>query len=97
MSEECKKIKVNKIRCKNCGDIIESKTVHDFVTCKCGNVSVDGGKEVTKSVKVTKKKFMESLGTEEIHTKLVDRFPEEIEVGIIYVNKSGNTVWIKGN
>lgn len=45
MSNENKKIKVNKIRCKNCGDIIESKTVHDFVTCKCGNVSVDGGKE----------------------------------------------------
>ena len=45
MSNENKKIKVNKIRCKNCGDIIESKTVHDFKTCKCGNVSVDGGKE----------------------------------------------------
>lgn len=33
----------NKVRCKLCGDIIESKTVHDFVTCKCGAVSVDGG------------------------------------------------------
>lgn len=38
-----KKIVVNKIRCKKCGDIIESKSVHDFVTCKCGAVSVDGG------------------------------------------------------
>lgn len=28
------KIKVNKIRCKRCGDIIESKTVHDFKFCK---------------------------------------------------------------
>lgn len=26
-----------------CGDIIESKSVHDFVTCSCGSCSVDGG------------------------------------------------------
>ena len=38
------KIKINKIRCKRCGDIIESKTVHDFKFCKCGAVAVDGGK-----------------------------------------------------
>ena len=39
------KIKINKIRCKRCGDIIESKTAHDFKFCKCGAVAVDGGKE----------------------------------------------------
>lgn len=33
----------NVIKCKLCGDIIESKSVHDFVTCSCGAVSVDGG------------------------------------------------------
>lgn len=38
-----KKIKSNKIKCKYCGNIIESKSVHDFVTCKCGTVSADGG------------------------------------------------------
>ena len=38
------KILVNKIRCKKCNDIIESKAVHDFKTCKCKAVSVDGGK-----------------------------------------------------
>ena len=31
------KIIRNAIRCKNCGDIIESKTVHDFKFCSCGN------------------------------------------------------------
>ena len=36
-------IKENKIRCKKCGDIIESITIHDFVTCKCGACAVDGG------------------------------------------------------
>lgn len=36
-------IKSNKIRCRHCGDIIESRTVHDFVSCSCGRVAVDGG------------------------------------------------------
>lgn len=34
----------NKIRCKRCGDVIESKFTHDFQTCSCGAVSVDGGR-----------------------------------------------------
>lgn len=38
----------NKAKCKKCGDIIESKHVHDYVTCKCGAISVDGGHEYLK-------------------------------------------------
>lgn len=37
-------LKVNKIRCKKCNDIIESIHVHDFKYCKCGSVFIDGGK-----------------------------------------------------
>ena len=33
----------NAIKCKKCGDIIESKYTHDFITCSCGLCSVDGG------------------------------------------------------
>lgn len=39
------KIISNKIQCGLCGDIIESKHVHDFVWCSCKLVAVDGGKE----------------------------------------------------
>ena len=39
------RIIINKIRCTSCGDVIESKSVHNYVTCSCGRVSVDGGKE----------------------------------------------------
>ena len=39
------KIIKNAIQCKHCGEIIESKSVHDFKTCKCGKVFVDGGHE----------------------------------------------------
>ena len=37
------KIIANKVHCLKCGDIIESRSRHDFVTCSCGAVSVDGG------------------------------------------------------
>lgn len=33
----------NAIRCKKCGDVIESKTIHDFKFCGCGSCAVDGG------------------------------------------------------
>lgn len=42
------RIITNKIRCKKCGDIIESKHRHDFVVCKCGAVAVDGGHDYLK-------------------------------------------------
>lgn len=33
----------NAIRCKKCGGVIESKTIHDFKLCSCGSCAVDGG------------------------------------------------------
>jgi hypothetical protein len=33
----------NAIRCRHCGDIIESRYGHDFKFCSCGRVAVDGG------------------------------------------------------
>lgn len=42
------KILINRIRCTHCGDIIESTHRHDFVTCSCGAVSVDGGHDYMK-------------------------------------------------
>lgn len=38
-----KRIKVNKIRCNKCGDVIESIYTHHLVACKCGAVHADGG------------------------------------------------------
>lgn len=31
------------VECKKCRDTIESTSIHDFKTCSCGAVSVDGG------------------------------------------------------
>ena len=33
----------NRIRCKKCGDVIESKYTHDYVSCSCGACAADGG------------------------------------------------------
>ena len=38
-----KKLVRNAICCNECGDVIESKSRHDFVECSCGRVAVDGG------------------------------------------------------
>lgn len=38
----------NKIKCNHCGDIITSTFTHDFQTCSCGRVSVDGGHSYLK-------------------------------------------------
>ena len=48
--ESTSKILTNKAQCKDCGDIIESTYRHDFVTCKCGAISVDGGKDYLRRV-----------------------------------------------
>ena len=38
-------IKSNKARCRLCGDVIESKHRHDWQSCSCGAIFVDGGRE----------------------------------------------------
>lgn len=50
---------INKIKCKKCGEIIESKHRHDFKFCKCGAVAVDGGKD-----------YLRRLGNQEDYEEL---------------------------
>ena len=38
----------NKVQCRKCKDIIESKHRYDFVKCKCGAIAIDGGKNYLK-------------------------------------------------
>ena len=54
------KIRRNMAKCLKCGDVIESKTVHDFVTCSCKNLSVDGGREYLR------RSFADSKAYEEL-------------------------------
>jgi len=34
---------INAAKCLLCGETIRSKDRHDFVSCKCGSLKVDGG------------------------------------------------------
>ncbi len=45
-----KKILKNSIKCNYCGDVIVSKHTHDFVSCKCGKCSVDGGNSYLRRI-----------------------------------------------
>jgi hypothetical protein len=39
----------NAAQCAKCEDVIESKYKHDFVSCSCGAIFVDGGKDYIRS------------------------------------------------
>lgn len=38
------------VKCLSCDDIIESTHRHDFQTCSCGSVSIDGGYDYMKTL-----------------------------------------------
>lgn len=41
---------MNAAICKLCGDLIQSRTVHEFKRCQCGCIAVDGGDEYRKRI-----------------------------------------------
>ena len=48
--EKKEEIISNKIKCKKCGNIIESKSTNDYKRCFCGADAVDGGKDYLKRI-----------------------------------------------
>ena len=46
--EKKEEIISNKIKCKKCGDIIESKSTNDYKKCSCGDVA--SGKDYLKRI-----------------------------------------------
>lgn len=59
----------NKAQCRQCNDIIESTNRHDFKSCKCGAISVDGGKEYLKRCF---KNYNDIIELSETYTEEVD-------------------------
>lgn len=50
MEKKKEEIINNKIKCKKCGDIIESKSTNDYKRCSCGAIAIDGGKDYLKRI-----------------------------------------------
>ena len=48
--EKVKRITRNAARCRVCKQVIESKHVHDYVSCACGAIAVDGGRSYLRRV-----------------------------------------------
>lgn len=61
------KIIVNAIKCNHCGDVIESRYRHEFVTCSCGKCSVDGGKDYLRRCFDEKGDYTEMSETIEVN------------------------------
>ena len=58
-------IKRNAAKCLKCGEVIESRYRHDFVTCSCGALSVDGGKDYIRRVYEDESQFVDMVEYEE--------------------------------
>lgn len=61
-----RRITKNAVKCKICGDIIESTYRHDFVTCSCGNVSVDGGHDYLRRAFRNRDEYIELSESEPV-------------------------------
>ena len=68
--EKKEEIISNKIKCKKCGDVIESKSTNDLKRCSCGAVAVDGGKEYLK-------RHREVFEEKEIKRKMLSNLEED--------------------
>lgn len=61
----------NCIQCKVCGDVIESKSVHDFKICSCGACGVDGGLEYIRRMADSRENYIEMSIVEEV-SEIID-------------------------
>lgn len=50
----------NSAKCRLCGDEIESKHRHDFKSCVCGEIAVDGGKDYLRRMACDMKNFIDT-------------------------------------
>jgi hypothetical protein len=50
---------LNAVQCLSCNEVIVSRHRHDYKSCKCGNVSVDGGLDYKRRGFKTEASFVE--------------------------------------
>jgi len=55
----------NRAQCRLCEDVIESRHRHDFVSCRCGEISVDGGAAYLRRAANNFENFVDLSETEE--------------------------------
>ena len=83
-----RKIKRNAARCNHCGDVIESTYRHDFVTCSCGKVSVDGGHDYLRRCANSPNDYTDLSETAEVEEPV--KRQDETVWRNIYAVRAGN-------
>ncbi len=68
------KLKRNRAICLGCLDIIESKHRHDFVSCTCGKLSVDGGLDYARRVSESKDGWEDLSVYEQIENSTEEKY-----------------------
>jgi hypothetical protein len=66
----------NRAKCKLCSSILESFHQHDFVTCKCGEISIDGGQSFFKA---SAKDFKNFLRVDDIGNEIIVTVKDEVK------------------
>lgn len=80
---------LNRAKCKLCHTIIESKHEKDYVSCQCGEISVDGG----SAMRCAAKNFSNFLRVDdegnEIEVKVVEKYNKEYVMKLLedYIEK----------
>lgn len=70
----------NRAKCKVCEDVLESFHRHDYVTCKCGQISIDGGLDYFKASAIDFDNFLRLDDNDnEIVVGFVDDVKEIVE------------------
>lgn len=69
----------NRAKCKLCESIIESFHRHDYVSCECGEISVDGGRDYFRASAKDWGNFLRIDDFDkEIPVKVVEQVPKEM-------------------
>ncbi|AXQ66669.1 hypothetical protein HOT95_gp044 [Vibrio phage vB_VpS_PG07] len=64
-------------RCKHCGSVITSRASHDFNSCQCGQLSVDGGVFVEENNTLRFTRVIGSFQREDL--SVIKDFPVEYQ------------------
>ena len=75
----------NRAKCKKCESIIESLHHHDYVSCACGEISVDGGKDYCRCRAIDWNNFLRvddegNVIVPTIKDKITEQDKEEIPI-----------------
>lgn len=65
----------NRAKCKLCNEILESFHHYDYVTCKCGEISIDGG---TQYYKCSAKNWSNFLRVDDQNNEIIPNVVDEI-------------------